>query len=272
MDTGLYIKENFRFNDDAGTSMYSQLASFIRHQVRLGVFRVNDKMVTENELCDILKISRTTVRLAMNELLEEGLIVRQRGKGSFIADKKINRKLNSLYNFSDSMREQGIKPHSVVLQSAIIEADEVIATKLNLPEGQRKIFLLKRVRYGDDTPLLLETTAIPYNLCQGIELHDFEASSLYDVLKNQFGLNIAHATENIDAIIINKPAAHHLQCNDKVMAGYQIERISFLETGFVFEYTTSVTRADKCSFRIDLFNANQNAGKSRIDFSRHLKR
>lgn len=270
MDTGRYIKENFRFNDDTGISMYSQLASFIRHQVRLGVFNVNDKIVTENELCDILKISRTTVRLAMNELLEEGLIVRQRGKGSFVADKKINRKLNSLYNFSDSMREQGIKPHSVVLQAAVVEADEMAAQKLNLPEGQRKIFLLKRVRYGDDTPLLLETTAVPYNLCQGIEQYDFEVRSLYDVLKNQFGLNITHATERIDAIIINKSAAHHLQCPEKVMAGYQIERVSFLESGFVFEYTTSVTRADKCSFKIDLFNTNQ--FKSRIDFSRQLKR
>lgn len=272
MDTGLYIKENFRFKDDAETSMYSQLASFIRHQIRLGVFQVDDKMVTENELCDILKISRTTVRLAMNELLAEGLIVRQRGKGSFIANKKINRKLNSLYNFSDSMREQGIKPHSVILQSDIVEADDVIASKLSLPPGQRKIFLLKRVRYGDDTPLLLETTAIPYNLCQGIEQCDFEVTSLYDVLKNQYGLNIAHATENIDAIIINKAAACHLQCQDKLMAGYLIERTSFLDSGFIFEYTTSVTRADKCSFRIDLFNAKQNAGRPRIDFSRQLKR
>ncbi|HCB1778262.1 TPA: GntR family transcriptional regulator, partial [Citrobacter farmeri] len=105
MDTARFIKDNFRFTEGSSASMYSQLAAFIRHQIKLGVFRPHDKIVTENALCDILNISRTTVRLAFNELLEEGLIVRQRRKGTFIADKKINRRLNSLYNFTESMRE-----------------------------------------------------------------------------------------------------------------------------------------------------------------------
>ena len=270
MDTGLFIKDNFRFTEGTRSSMYSQLAAFIRHQIKLGVFRPHDKIVTENELCDILNISRTTVRLAFNELLEEGLIVRQRRKGTFIADKKINRRLNSLYNFTESMREQGIKPHSLVLQSEVSDADEMVADKMNLTPTQRKVFILKRVRLGDDTPLLLETTCIPWNLCPGIEFYDFATLSLYDVLKNEFGLNIAHATEHIEAVIINKSAAHYLQCTEKVMAGYHIERVSFLENGFVFEYTTSVTRADKCNFKIDLFNAGQNSAKARVDFSRQL--
>ncbi len=272
MDTGLFIKDNFRFNESGNTSMYSQLASFVRHQIKLGVFQSRDRMVTENELCNILNISRTTVRLAMNELFEEGLIVRQRGRGTFIADKKINRKLNSLYNFTDSMSEQGIAARSVVLQAGIYDADEVVANKLNLPESQRKIFLLKRIRYGDDVPLLLESTSIPYNLCQGIEDYNFEVTSLYEILKNKFGLDIVRATENIEAIIINKTAAHHLQCQGKVMAGYRIERVSYLDNGFIFEYTTSVTRADKCNFRIDLYSSGQHAGKLGIGFARQLKR
>ncbi|HED2446702.1 GntR family transcriptional regulator [Citrobacter freundii] len=272
MDTGQYIKENFRFSEDSTTSMYSQLASFVRHQIKLGVFKTNDRMVTENELCDILKISRTTVRLAMNELLEEGLLVRQRGKGSFIADRKINRKLNTLYNFTDSMREQGITPRSEVLLASVIDADDMVANKLGLPSTQRRIFMLKRVRYGDETPLLLETTCIPYNLCQGIEQYNFETNSLYDILKNQFGMDIVHATENIEAIIISKASAQYLQCDNKVMAGYRIERVSYLDTGYVFEYTTSITRADKCTFRIDLFNENAHSLKPRIGFSRQLQR
>ncbi|HED3135964.1 GntR family transcriptional regulator [Citrobacter farmeri] len=272
MDTARFIKDNFRFTEGSSASMYSQLAAFIRHQIKLGVFRPHDKIVTENALCDILNISRTTVRLAFNELLEEGLIVRQRRKGTFIADKKINRRLNSLYNFTESMREQGIKPRSLVLQSAVIDADEIVADKLNLTQTQRKVFILKRVRLGDDTPLLLETTCIPWNLCQGIERYDFSTLSLYDVLKNEFGLTITHATEHIEAVIISKSTAHYLQCAEKVMAGYHIERVSFLENGFVFEYTTSVTRADKCNFKIDLFNVGQNSAKARVDFSRQLKR
>ncbi|WP_058910201.1 GntR family transcriptional regulator [Entomohabitans teleogrylli] len=270
MDTGLFIKDNFRFSADAATSMYSQLAAFIRHQIKLGVFSPHDRMITENELCELLNISRTTVRQAMNELLEEGLIVRQRGKGSFIADKKINRKLNSLYHFSDSMRELGVNPHSVVLQCDVIDADDDIAAKLNLPQSQRKVFILRRIRFGDDTPLLIETTCIPYNLCPGIEHTSFETHSLYETLKSQFGLDIVHATENLEAIIISDADARHLQCADRITVGYRIDRISYLDNGFVFEYTTSVTRADKCSFRIDLFSAGSHASRLRVGFSREL--
>jgi Transcriptional regulators len=272
MNTGLFIKENFRFSEDASTSMYSQLAAFIRHQIKLGVFRPHDRLVTESELCEILNISRTTVRLAFSELLEEGLIIRQRRKGTFIAEKKINRRLNSLYNFTESMREQGVKVRSQVLQSEVMDADDVVSGKLKLTETQRRVFVLKRIRFGDDIPLLLETTCIPYNLCPGIEQYDFANLSLYEVLNTRFDLKIVRATEYIEAVIIAKPAAQHLQCPEKVMAGYRIERVSLLENGFVFEYTTSVTRADKCNFKIDLVNAGQSAARTRVDFSRQLKR
>ncbi len=264
-----YIKESFQFNEESNTSMYAQLASYIKHQIRLGVFKPHDKMVTETELCEMLGISRTTVRLAMNQLLDEGLIVRYRGKGSFIAEDKIRRRLNNMYNFSESMREEGVNPSSVVLKSQIIEADEVTAKKLQLPPHQKKVFELTRIRCGDGHPLLLETTRIPYNLCEGIENIQFENTSLYNTLSNQFGLNIYHAVETIEAILIDRSAAIHLQCDKKVMPGYQIERISHLESGYIFEYTTSVTRADKCSFKLDLYNNNSN--KNTMGFSRQLK-
>lgn len=226
-------------------------------------------MLTENEICELLGISRTTVRLAMNELLDEGLIVRFRGKGSYIAEDKIRRKLDSMYNFTESMLEQGVSPSSRVLSAGIVPADNSAREKLELSDHQKMVFQLTRLRCGNGAPLLLETTRIPVELCSGIEKTDFSNSSLYNVLKMRFGLDLYHAVETLEAIVINNKVSFLLQCDKKNMPGYKIERQSYLRSGQIFEYTTSVTRADRCSFRIDLYG--QTCSRPGVDFARQLK-
>lgn len=262
------FKRDFHFDPISPSPRYVQLYSFIKHQIKAGVFKVNDQLIAENELCEILNISRTTVRLAMDQLINEGLIVRYRGKGSFVAEEKIRRKINYLYNFTNNMQEVGAKPSSIVLESVVMTADDFIAQKLALPATNRKVFKLKRLRCADKTPLLLETTYIPYYLCEGIEQNNFDKASLYRVLTHEYNLNLFHAEETIEAILIEKDHAEYLQCKKK-MAGYGIERISHLDNGYIFEYTKSITRADKCVFKLDLYKNNQNNVKQ-MEFSRLL--
>ncbi len=208
-------------------------------------------MITEGEICQILNISRTTVRQAMDQLVSEGLIIRYRGKGSFIADPKMKRSLNYLYNFTENMQELGITPNSRIIRVAVETADEATREHLRLPAGQTKVFHLLRVRCGDDNPILLEDTSIPYYLCEGIEKIDFCTNSLYQVLSNRYSLNLYHATETIEAVLISQTEAHYLECKPK-SPGYRITRISDLDSGYPFEFTKSITRAERCMFRLEL--------------------
>ena len=112
-----YFKETFRFSADSSSPLYMQLASYIKIQIQAGVLKPGDKMITENELCEILNVSRTTVRQCMNQLTEGGYIVRHRGKGSFIADQKLKRPINYLYDFTENILSLGATPSSRVLQS-----------------------------------------------------------------------------------------------------------------------------------------------------------
>lgn len=262
------FKRDFHFDPVSTSPRYLQLYVFIKHQIKAGIFKVNDQLIAENELCEILSVSRTTVRQAMEQLINEGLIVRYRGKGSFVAEEKIRRKINHMYNFTDNILEVGAKPSSVVIESVIITADDFIAQKLALPNANRKTFKLTRLRCANETPILVETTYLPYYLCEGIEKNDFEKMSLYRVLTHDYELNLFHAEETIEAILIEKEFAEHLQCKKK-MAGYKIERISHLDNGYQFEYTTSITRADKCVFKLDLYKNNPNSIKQ-LEFSRLL--
>ena len=116
-----YFKETFHFSSDTGIPYYMQLASYFKIQIQAEVLKPGDPMIAENELCAILGVSRTTVRQALNCLVDEGLIVRHRGKGSFVADKKLTRPINHLYNFTENMKNLGYTPNSEVLTKEVTD-------------------------------------------------------------------------------------------------------------------------------------------------------
>lgn len=263
-----YFKETFHFSSDSDSPLYEQLASYIKIQIQAGVLKPGDQMITEANLCNILNISRTTVRQCMDRLVDEGLLVRYRGRGSFIADSKMKRNINYLYNFTENMRELGAIPTSIVIKSEVIDADQFLREQLMLPPTQTKVFKLYRLRCADNEPILFEKTFIPYYLCKQIEYFNFSSVSLYNVLSERYALNLYRATETIEAIIINKDEAELLKCTSKV-PGYKIQRVSYLDSGFIFEFTTSITRADKCVFQLELYK-NIPSSKSPIDIRRQV--
>ena len=130
-------------------------------------------MIGENEIVELLKVSRTTVRSALNQLVKEGYIVRYQGKGSFISEPKLKRDINYLYNFTQNIREAGSVPSSQVLQCQVIPATAELQEAMKLAAVGQKVFILERLRMADGEPLILETTYIPYYLCEGIESTDF---------------------------------------------------------------------------------------------------
>ena len=264
-----YFKETFHFSSDTGIPYYMQLASYFKIQIQAEVLKPGDPMIAENELCAILGVSRTTVRQALNCLVDEGLIVRHRGKGSFVADKKLTRPINHLYNFTENMKNLGYTPTSEVLTKEVTDKlPDKIANALRFPAGQQKAFHLVRIRCADKEPLLVEDTYIPYYLCEGIEKYDFSNGSLYNILSNEYHLELYHANESIEAIVVNKKNAALLNCKPGI-AGYKICRLSNLQSGFIYEYTTSTTRADRCVFQLDLYN-NTNGNKNNMNFQRQL--
>lgn len=266
-------KEDFKtainLQDSPKTPIYEQLANFIRLQVRAEVFKPGEKMLPENDLCEILNVSRTTIRQAMELLVEEGLIIRYRRKGSFIADAKMKRPINNLYNFTENMKELHAIPSSVVFEQKVMPASEEISNALQLPSSQNEIFYLNRLRCANGKPVLIERTSIPYYLCPGIEQYDFSSASLYQVLNQNYLLNPYHATETIAAVLIREDEAKQLRCKTKAI-GYKITRISHLDIGLVYEYTTSITRADMCEFQMELYKSTPGKNSVPSNIHRHI--
>lgn len=263
-----YFKKTFHFSQDNNSPLYEQLASYIKMQIQMGILKPGDQIIPEANLCHILNVSRTTIRQCMNQLVSEGLLIRYRGRGSFIADPKMKRNINYLYTFTQNMKELGAVPTSIVIRNEVVDAPPFIRQQLQLPATQAKVFMLYRVRCANKEAILFEKTYIPYYLCNRIEYFDFSTESLYDILSNRYSLNLYHATETIEAITMNKEEADLLKCIPKV-PGYKIQRVSYLDSGFIFEFTTSITRADKCVFQLSLYR-NSTGGKNPVDISRQV--
>lgn len=264
-----FFQETFHLDPGSTAPIYEQLLTYFHHIIKTEEIKPGDQLVTEGAICEVLGISRTTVRQAMNQLVEEGLVIRQRGRGSFVADTKLRRPINYLYNFTENMQTLGVKAKSIVLHASVDFVDAFVRSKLNLPLSQDKVFHLTRLRCGNEEPILLEDTYVPYYLCEGIERIDFSDHSLYRTLEEKYGLSLYHATETIEAIIINKAEAELLKCKPKI-AGYRITRVSHLDTGYVFEYTSSTTRSDRCVFNMELYKSSpdKDASFRSIDFQR----
>ena len=147
----------------------------------------------------------------------------------------------------------------------MIPATAELQEAMKLAAVGQKVFILERLRMADGEPLILETTYIPYYLCEGIESTDFSEASLYAALENRYGLVISHAEETLAAMVIPKPAAALL----KGLAGYKIQRTSYLSSGYICEYTQSITCGDRCVFRLELSNS-KSPQRGALDFQRKL--
>lgn len=243
--------------------LYFQLSTFIKNLILSKQLKPGDMIPSEKQLCDIYGISRTTVRQALDKLAKENLIIRRRGRGSYIANPKVHRNLDHLYNFTDDMKRIGLSPSSKVIMSRVIEASENMSKLFNISDNA-DVFKLVRVRLADNEPLLLEETYIPLYVCPDITNIDFNKNSLYSILQTMYGLKLEKATETYEAVNLDIETAKILNCQS-LSAAFSIQRIGYLENDTAFELTNSLVRSDKCVFTVEL-----KTGTSQAMFMRNL--
>lgn len=142
--------------------LYLQLASVIRSELCENL-DPNDRLPSEREICRVYDVSRTTVRLAMKELEDQGYIYRVHGKGTFVsAINKNKQNLGDYYSFTEQTKRQGKVPKSLVLEFEIVNSNYFIAGQLGIDPGN-KIIRFVRLRLADNIPMMVETTYLPYD-------------------------------------------------------------------------------------------------------------
>ncbi|MCX6089852.1 MAG: GntR family transcriptional regulator [Candidatus Atribacteria bacterium] len=213
---------------------------------------MNASVPSETELMEEFKVSRHTVRHALSELERQGLIIKRQGRKSTIPfNPPLREYAQEVISFTEEMNQKGMKASSSVLDFKIIQADSKLATYMGVQLGEEFV-LLDRVRYGNDEPINLVLSCIPYRLCPGILRHDFNLESLYEVLEKEYRLDLALATRTLEAIMPTPREANLLGISYFTPL-LLMEGVSFLANGKPVEFFQLKFRGDKSKFMVKVF-------------------
>ena len=209
---------------------------------------VGDLLPSEAELCRALDVSRNTVRQAIGELEEEGLVVRKRGKGTFVADPNTNRR-GVRYSFTTEISSLGKVPSSTLVDFAVITPSREVCEKMDLHEGT-SVYCFTRVRNVDGEPLILETSYYPKYIYPNLTRELVQTHSFYRLLYH-VGITPFAADESYEAIILDADRARLLGVAAGSSAFYH-QRRTKTEDGRIYEYTCSYIRGDRVRLEFDI--------------------
>jgi DNA-binding GntR family transcriptional regulator len=193
--------------------IYQQLQEWMRRNILDGTWGENYQLQAEDDLAEALNINRGTLRNAIKALIDEGLLIRIHGKGTFVAAKMVEQPLaESLKTFSEGLLEQNIPFTTTVLQQRVIQPDE--QTALMLASGDEPLLFLQRVRYVESKPIIFFSNYVVLKYCPGIERQDFSKRRLFEVMEEDYGLKIAWGRRYFEARIADAEVASALDLSE----------------------------------------------------------
>lgn len=251
MDIEKELRLRARIDYSSPIPYYVQIKDIIRDLIERGEWKPGDVLPGEPELCHIFGVSRTVIRQALQELTYEGFLVRERGRGTFVAEPKISESLvQRLTGFYQDMADRGYPPVTQVLKQEIVPASPKIAAYLQVEPGT-PLIQLDRLRFVKGEPIVLVSTFLPYALCPQVMHADFTRQSLYMFLERECGLFIVRGRRFIEAVTANEYEARLLGI-PKGAPLLKLESVSYLEGGKPIEYYYALHRADRSRFEVEL--------------------
>ncbi|WP_307739036.1 UTRA domain-containing protein [uncultured Parolsenella sp.] len=237
--------------------LYRQLADSLSSLMTGGTLQPGDAMPTEDALCERLGVSRTTARTAYSELVDAGQVVRRPRKGTVVAEPKLPRSLDSLYNFSGEMAKLGMRPTSKVLGFDVTTPPDWAARRLGVPDDT-PVYEIRRLRLADENPLLLESVWVPTRLCPGLTAKQLE-SSLYALISRASGVTPVEARETYEAVRMGAADARPFGLKEGEPA-FIIRRTTLNERGEAFECSRIVAPGDRNRYEVTLRRDGSSSG------------
>ena len=230
-----------------GSPVYIQIHNQIKKDIEAGVWAVGDRIPSERELALEFNVSRMTLRQAVQTLVEEGILERQVGAGTFVARKKVQEKMTGVTSFTELMEEQGKKPSSRTVSYLVTTPSLSEMERLKLKDDE-KVLRMERNRYADEVPICFEVATLPYSLVKDYERNQI-TTSLYRTLEES-GRKIGHAQQSVSAQVASERIAEYLNIK-RGSAILRLRQITELGDGTPFEYVRTQYAGDKFEFYLE---------------------
>ena len=213
--------------------IYIKIHNQLRENIEDGKWKVGEKIPAERELAGQFNVSRMTLRQAIQELVDEGILERRVGSGTFVANRKVQERMSGVTSFTDLMKSLGKVPSSTTISYQLTIPSQVEIEKLDLKEGDQ-VVRMERIRSGNDVPICFEVATIPASLVKGLSKEEV-TTSFWETLEHKAHLYPGHAVQHISATKANERIATYLNVKrgDPLL---RMTQLSYLQDGTPFEY------------------------------------
>ena len=236
-----------------GIPLYVRIRESLRDKIRQGELIYGEKLPSEDELAAQFGVSRMTVRQGITDLIEEGLLYRRHGVGTFVSFPHVERDHSRLTNFFESSNAKGINARAVILCLEVVPAKPKVAKALSLKEGD-PVIRIRTLRFADEVPVTVHDAHIPHHLFAPIleeEFNSLEAQHLWTILET-YGYRVKSAEQKLEAREADEELAELMEIEEGAPILYK-ERTVFADDGTPVEFTYCYNRGDRYSLTVTLY-------------------
>ncbi|MBA2175040.1 GntR family transcriptional regulator [Halobacillus locisalis] len=230
-----------------GSPLYRRIAQQIKKEIESGQWKQGDSIPAELHLSEKYEASRVTVRQAIKVLVEEGLLEKIQGSGTYVKEQKIEHNIFELISFTEEMRSLSKEPVNRVLDFQLIHPPDHVQRKLKLSDNE-KVFYVRRQRLVDEVPYVLEDTYLPVNLFPNLS-YQIMTGSKYDYIEKEVGKKIKDSFQEVIPVLPSEDIAEALTVNVDTPI-LKIQSYSVFEDGTVFEYSENHFKSDEYKFTL----------------------
>jgi len=241
---------NDRIDRRSKLPYYQQLYEILRGKIARKEWKPGDLIPPESELTEMYQVSRSTVRQVLDMLVNEGLIYRERGRGTFIAQLTLEQSMVRIISFTEDMRQRGFEPSTRVLSARLVPASKDIAERLQIPTGE-PLACVERLRLADGEPMSIEKSYLVNRYCPDILQHDYARQPLREILEQDYNIRLVNAKQVIRAIPTPTNLAEFLEVRPRSPLLF-IERVSYSQNNLPIEFLRIFYRADRYSLFVEL--------------------
>lgn len=200
-------------SEELNKPLYSRIQEYIAELILSGKLAPDTKIQSERDFSEDLGVSRMTVRKAITELVNEGLLERKHGSGTYVAKPKITYESHELVNYVQAMQTRNIAAASQLLEFDEVVASRRLAESLSIEIGNQ-IYRVAILHFANRVPVILERVFIPCTTCPNLEEWNLEKTSFYDLLTDVYHIYPGRISQAVEAVIAAEPVAQQLRVNE----------------------------------------------------------
>jgi GntR family transcriptional regulator len=235
-------------SDATNVPKYYQISREIIAAIRSGRLKPRMQISSENEIIRKYGVSNTTARRSLQEIERAGWGTRIKGKGTFVRERNVQRSATRILGFTRNMIEAGYSPSTKVLDARKITKGHSAIINGRHYVMQGPVYKIHRLRFADDTPMMLEVRYISMEFCPEIARQDF-TGSLYEIYQEHYGLSLVEIQQTLSTVMIDAGTQRFFDVREPIPA-FRVEGVTLCGKEMILELEDSIYRGDKYRFSV----------------------